>query len=74
MIRRVPVAGDERNASFGIPAETAQHKPGFHAEIAKPAVESKHHAKAHRRRPQDPSTIPQTPLAKRLREPKKGGK
>jgi hypothetical protein len=74
MTRKAPVTGDERNASFGIPAETLHQKPGFDAQIAKHVAEPKHHGKAHRRQPKDPNTIPQIPLAKRLREPEKGGK
>jgi hypothetical protein len=73
MTRKAPVSGDERNASFGIAAETLHHKPGFDAEIAKHAAELKHHGKALRREPKDPNTISQIPLAKRLREPKRGG-
>jgi hypothetical protein len=66
-------SGDERNASFGIPAKVAEHKPGFDVSVAKD-VEHKLRGKSIRRQPKDPNSIPQTPLSQRLREPKKGAK
>jgi hypothetical protein len=64
---------DERNTSFAIPAQVAEHKQGFDPTVAKQA-EHGLHGKSVRRKPSDPKSIPQTPLAQRLRESKEGGR
>jgi hypothetical protein len=64
---------DERNTSFAIPAQVAEHKPGFDTTVAK-HPEHGLHSKSVRRQPSDPKSIPQTPLAQRLRELKKGAR
>jgi hypothetical protein len=62
--------GDERDAGFGAPEHISHHKPGFDLKVAKSEHEDGHD---HRRQPKNAKSIPQTPLAKRLGRPMKGG-
>jgi hypothetical protein len=71
MTPKARAPGDERNASFGIPAKSVQHKPGFDAEVAKHHEEQQQHRKVYRRQPKDAKDIPQKPLAERIRESSK---